>query len=71
MRIPTAKSPMKLAWRRLSSRRRNASGTSTLIKSVIHTRPDSAHAGGFVSSDVRSWYIAATTLGISPFTMIK
>lgn len=37
----------------------------------IQICPDSAHAGGLVSGDVRSWYNAATTLGINDLIMIK
>lgn len=31
----------------------------------------SAHIGGFVSGEVRSWYMAATTLGMSPLIIIR
>lgn len=62
---------MKLACRRLSSRRRNESGMRTDMKIVIQMRPDSIHAGGSVVSDVKSWYIDFTTLGIKPLMMIR
>ena len=38
---------------------------------VIQICPESAHAGGLVSGDVRSWYNAATTLGINDLMIIK
>lgn len=34
-------------------------------------RPDRAQSGGFVSGEVRSWNIEATTFGISDLIIIR
>jgi hypothetical protein len=41
------------------------------INNEIHTSPESAHAGGFVEGDVRSWYNEVTTFGMRVLIMMR